>query len=97
MSRIVLPNGQWFDPDTAVQWSAEAGRHSDGDPVAMETLWRSKLGTFVVQRVEYSYSDAEDTVSFSFKTDGEAVAWLLRNGCEDIPDDLLDHVGELEI
>ena len=94
-NRVVLDNGSWFDADAAQKWTVSLT--SMGLPMGTETLWRTKRGSFILERTESRMLGEPSDVSRSFKSDVEAVAWMLKNGVQNIPEDLGDEIRELEV
>lgn len=99
MTPVILSEGRWFDAEQARKWVRET-RDTTGYPEKRWTLWRTRLGGYVLQsdRFEPFAPDEEDWQQESIVEVDSATAlvWLLSRNL-DLPEDLAELKDELEV
>jgi hypothetical protein len=100
MSRIVLPDGTWFETDRAQAWDEETefdgNNHiskATGSQWDHEKLYRTASGRFVLERSSQRQGVRDSHEIIDPK---EAAAWLILNGHE-LPDALASVAKDLEV
>lgn len=101
MKRIALQNGSWFDEDSAKHWKEDSNwdghNHiscNTGSQWTHERLYRSKGGSWILN----SWSQWQgSTETYEVIKPCDAASWLIRNGYEDIPDELGQFVQAAEL
>jgi hypothetical protein len=87
MKRQNIDNGKWFDLDAAETWEEDTWWNGNnhisratGDQFAHEQLYRTAKGTWVLHAWSQWQGSGQ---SWTEIEQGEAMAWLLRNGHAD--------------
>ncbi len=87
MNKVVLPDGRWFDTDSAKVFEAAYFYHPNGDPnhpiclatgneFSSETLYLTEKGTLILRRDEHP-SGLSEYAEISLEG---ATRWLIANG-----------------
>lgn len=101
MSRVALEGGRWFDPDKSRSW--EEGRRWDGrNHISLatgsqwdhESLYMAEGGAWILRRWSQWQGSRETHEEIDAR---QAAEWLVRNGHEELPEDLAEEVAGLEI
>jgi hypothetical protein len=111
MARISLPNGKWFDPSKAIEFSEDTNWNGNnhisvntGSQWDHETLYYTKSGVWVLH---HSSQWQGSTPSYEVIDENQAAGWLVLNGCiddaefDDLPADVQGrikaHVDDSEV
>ena len=101
MRRVALPDGRWFDVDSAEKFEEATfwdGRNrisrATGSQWDHETLYRTKAGHWV----KHWWSQWQGSVDrWEVVDDDEAARWLVRNGYDPAGHGLAELVEQLEL